>query len=343
MSACSLRVLRFATCLVVLLGAASTSSSAKVDSHFRRIARGNIAWVAAGGHYAFFIKDRFARDRSGQLHLTGTTGTLIDERDSKRTNLIAPHCPDLATATFGGPWLLVQCDTSSDSPVLAVYDLAKRTWTPITLDETGPPPGGFCAGASDEGGGCSIAGVGLHWIEFEVTCYHCANRYVLQPIPSGPPKETSQVSPGGPTAFHLNSTSGVQTLCPPLTYPNPLYQRADGTTSHQPGWIEPLGTFALAADAYPVGGGSYSNAYLERCGSQSRIKLPGGNGIAATTNAIAWWTPSAINGIRLPSLRHFRIPTPTSVRGLPWPPIALSATNVYFLSNGNLWATSLRS
>ena len=46
-----------------------------------------------------------------------------------------------------------------------------------------------------------MVGLGRSSIEFELNCYHCTNAYALQPIPSGPFKDTSAVHPGRPQRF----------------------------------------------------------------------------------------------------------------------------------------------
>jgi hypothetical protein len=147
----------------------------------------------------------------------------------------------------------------------------------------------------------------------------------------------------GHAAFDLNSQAGTQPLCRPLTYPTSTWELS-GETQQQPGWIEPLGRFALAADAPPLGGAVYSEAWLERCGSKRRIRLPGARGVApgvaASTRAIVWSTGNKIDGIRLPSLARFSIPTPAAVGfGGFYVSVALSATSVYAVdddANGSL-------
>jgi hypothetical protein len=131
-----------------------------------------------------------------------------------------------------------------------------------------------------------------------------------------------------------------------VTYPHVPYQLADGTTSHEPGWIEPLGRFALVANAYPSRFGlGYTSAYLARCGTSKRIKLFGNQGVAATARDVAWWQPGHVDGIRLPSLKRFTLTVAARVNpdpGAEPPIIALSTANVYVESNGNLWAAPFR-
>jgi hypothetical protein len=313
---------------------------------FHRVASGEVSTVAAGGHYVFIVKGTYAPYGPPPQQQFITTGTLINERDGTRTHLVAPNCPGIGRAMFGGPWLMVECASSPDgAPALAVYDLAAHSWQSITLDHTGNPPGGLCAFLLNEEGGCTPVGVGRFWIEFLVTAYHEANSYVLQPIPAGPLDNVAQVTPQQPWAFDLNSANGVQRLCRPLTYPSFSYPTVDGT-SREPGWIETLGRFAVVADAFPAGGIEYSHAYLERCGHTTRIKLPGNPGIAATTRDIAWWRPGHVDGIRLPSLRRFSFKTPAglgrkaSTSGSPV--VALSNTKVYIASGGTLWSAPVR-
>lgn len=147
----------------------------------------------------------------------------------------------------------------------------------------------------------------------------------------------------GHAAFDLNSQAGTQPLCRPLTYPAAMWELS-GETEQQPGWIEPLGRFALAADAPPLGGAVYSRTRVESCGSRRRIRLPGASGVApgvaASTRAIVWSTGSHIDGIRLPSLARFSIRTPATVGfGGFYLAVALSATSIYAIdddANGSL-------
>ena len=331
--------------VVVLSGALmpATSQAATSKVQFRRVASGGVAAVAASGRWVFYISDRLVRDPSGQLHTTGTTGTLLDEHTGGRQRLTPPDCPQLIAAMMGGPWLYVVCWPSSPSEALGIpapllYNLVTQTWTTVTLDASAADS---CHGRWEIAGGCWVVGLGRSSIEFELNCYHCTNAYALQPIPSGPFKDTSAVHPGGHSAFDLNSQAGMQPLCRPWTYPAVTYEWS-GKTQREPGWIEPLGRFALAADEPPLGDAYYSRAYLERCGSRRRIKLPGvrGPGLAANARAIVWSTGATIDGIRLPSLARFSIrpPAPVGFGGF-YPLVALSATSVYAIdddANGSL-------
>jgi hypothetical protein len=312
------------------------------------VTSGGVAAVAASGRWVFYITDHYVRDPSGQPHTTGTTGTLLDERTGTRQRLMPPDCPQLIAAMMGGPRLYVVCWPSPPTEALGIpaprlYNLAGRTWTTVTLDASAA---NVCHQHWEAAGGCSVVGLGRRSIEFELTCYHCANAYALQPIPSGPFKDTSAVHPGGHSAFDLNSQAGMQPLCRPLTYPASTYELS-GEIERQPGWIEPLGRFALAAAAPPTGGSysSFAPGYLEPCGSRRRIKLPGPHesGLAANTRAVAWSALTEIDGIRLPSLARFKIRTPAEVQyGSGYPQIALSATSVYAIDiKGRLWKASL--
>jgi hypothetical protein len=345
------RRLAIGVALAVVLSGALTPAIAQAATSqggFRRVASGDVAAVAASGDWVFYISDRLVRDPSGQLHITGSSGTLLDERTGRRQRLSPPDCPQLTAALMGGPWLYVACSPSSPSQALGVpapllYNLATRNWTTVTLDASAA---NLCSQRWDLAGGCWVVGLGRSSIEFELNCYHCTNAYALQPIPSGPFKDTAAVHPGGHSAFDLNSQAGMQPLCRPWSYPAVTYEWS-GKIQREPGWIEPLGRFALAADGPPTGGSysSYAPAYLEPCGSKRRIKLPGprDSGLAVTPRAIVWSALTEIDGIRLPSLAHFKIQTPAEVQyGGGYPLIALSSTSVYAIDiNGSLLKSPL--
>ncbi len=345
-----------AVALHCILGAAAlsallaSSALASTAPRFRQIARRDVVWVAASGHYAFFITDRVGRVPSGIVTVTSSRGTLINQLTGKRSRLVPPNCPRYPWgALFGGPWLLIECITDDSSgvvPLLSLYDLASGTWETVEPAETAPPPVETCAEAFDSSGGCQVVGVGERWIEFETNCYHCANEYFLQPIPSGQPVEPAAVTPGGSYAFDLNAASGTAPLCAPLTYPGVPFYPAGGGVLTQPGWIDPLGTVAVVATTYPAPqGGSGADVFLARCGKRTRKRLPlGAIGPAIARSAIAWWDPKhkQVRGLRLPNGRPFRLPLPAKFKYNGFTPIvAVSDHDVYFKGDGRLWQARL--
>jgi hypothetical protein len=206
----------------------------------------------------------------------------------------------------------------------------------VIVGATSQLPGGTCT--STIGNSCSFVALGRDWIEVESQAYHQANEYFIARIPTGA-ESGSRAEPGGRLAFDLDSSSGVQRLCSPLRYPEAPWTTADGTTAVQPGFMQVLGRFALVADGY-VAPTSYRSARLERCGEHSAIQLPT-TGIAISSRALAWWATGHVGGILLPSLKRFRLATPSGPINTEWPTMALSASRVYMVNSGKLWAAPL--
>ena len=234
-----------------------TSQAATSKVRFRRVASGGVAAVAASGRWVFYISDRLVRDPSGQLHTTGTTGTLLDEHTGRRQRLTPPDCPQLIAAMMGGPWLYVECWPSSPTgvPSPLLYNLANRTWTTViarrvrsglVLTSVGTWP-------EDLGG----VGLGRSSIEFKLGCYQlCQTRTPCSQSRPGHFKDTSAVNPGGRiSTFDLNSQAGMQPLCHPLTYPAVTYrvERKNPTRA----WLDRApGTIRARRRAVPPTGGS---------------------------------------------------------------------------------------
>jgi hypothetical protein len=321
---------------------------ARGGSSFRRIAGGNVFSVAASGHHAFFVRaDGFAPNPSGGELLTHSTGVLLNELTGRRRTLEPPGCQLPMGGMFGAGRLVVSC---SDSSLLWLYDLASRTWE--SMNPYGSPPSPFLT--CEEANPCAIAGVGRRWIELETTCYHCENTYYLQPIPSGPPLEPAAVVPGGGYTFGLNSPSGTEPLCRPLTYPRVRFEPVDGggAVLAEPGWIDPLAKVAVISDSAPLSG-STTYIRLARCGTHASKRLhPIDPGEATVgSSAVAWWSPKwnqrkhaytqyDINGVRLPSGNPFSLRLPARFGLQDSPGLAVSARHLYVEDHG-LWRAAL--
>ncbi len=308
---------------------ARTSGASTNRTLFHKVVPSRVDAVVASGRYVFYLQT----GRHPTNGVLPTTGTLIDEHTGKRTRLDPPGCPtSVWEGFFGGPWLLVACTANTSYLGLDLYNLTSRKWLPVTLGQ-GLGPGNPCLTVD-----CSPVGVGRDWIEVQLRCDSCANAYYLQPIPptSGPGPNFGAQG-GGTATFDLDSPSGARALCSPLRYPSFPWTQPDATLRTQPGWMQTLDRFAVVADDFPMPD-TPDSAYLERCGTGSRVYLPGLRPIAITKTELAWWTPGHIKGIRLPSLKRFKIPAPAGISPeLGDVSLALSARKLYLEGNGTLW------
>lgn len=271
------------------------------------VVKGGGGGVVSSGRYTL-ARRMLVREEDSHLSPTGWKAVLIDERTGARKVLSPPGCPrSWSGAWFGGPWLLFDCGKSgTGKPSAVLYQLASGRWVSV------PSPVGqsACADSTSSLGGCVIVGVGRYWIQLlAVKSPESPFSYLLQNIQTGS-VVTSSVKPGGRTGFDLNASSGTRQLCFPLRYPKTWNAQAH---AWEVGWLNFYGRVALEAGAAPSFGRS-NFAYLQRCGSRQRLKLPPGaplistDSLSGSRNAIVWKASNrVISGVRVPSLRRFRI------------------------------------
>lgn len=267
----------------------------------------NSSPVVANSRYVAFVTYR----GFGASWPTRPKTVLIDKRTGKQRVLTRSPCA--GSITIGGPWLM--CTVS---PVSAwLYNLRRGGWTNVHTP---------CLGEL-----CDQAAVGTYWIKtFGVS--HGLPGVPIRPSVGLVNIRTGSVIgdpaiPGGSTSDDLNSASGQQGLCPPLRYPPDVVV----------GSVTFYGRFALIAN-----GGI---PQLQACKSQLNLRL--GAPWAASTNAVVWSTPPVqagrylMQGVFLPSLRHFTIRLPRDLAG-GISAIAVSGRSLYVDSNtGHLWTAQL--
>jgi hypothetical protein len=300
-----LRIRPIATAVAVAVAALASLPSAATGRHTAkpRVLHLTFRQVASSG--SVFAGDRYA-----------LVGDELVDHDAGAITTVSPPCSPPSYATFGGPWLMVQCDASTKGADL--YNIAGATWSHLALQPA------LQAGCDEMAmGNCSLAAIGTHWLKVQIACYHCTTSYTLQNLKTGA-TEPDPGAPGGTVLDDLDSATGSARLCRPLRYPA-SYELAGlvggpGLGPAGIGTLRFLGPFALAmGQSYGSRQGQYEYTHLERCGSKLQIDLPRDATVAASRSAVVWQTqPSgAIHGLFLPSLRRFTIDdAPAALAGL---------------------------
>lgn len=295
-------------CCVLALAVASVSAvalaatSARVEHlRFTRVPRANHG-VIASGDYSLLERGVWKYEQN-HYNLVAVRLTLVDQRSGKRAALRPSKCS--GGGWFGGGWLGFSCYASSGIPEVSLYDLSTRRWrtVPAEPNET--------ACGHELGVSCQIVALGRDWIQLLAgLCDGCQSSYLLENIRTreviDPP-----VTPGGRDGFALSAASGYRRLCSPLRYPASHGSQAGAAT---PGWLSFYGKVALVSGAAPAWGKS-TFAYLQRCGSSRRLKLPPGapleltDSLSGSSHVVVWRSGTrTLSGVFLPSLRKFRVP-----------------------------------
>ena len=214
------------------------------------------------------------------------------------TTALDPQCQVTA---IGPPWALLSCPPPSNPS--GAYDVELYSLTQGTRQTVTPSPGmpPQCPQVPFGTQCTSAAGVGIYWIRWEATCYHCTVTSFFQNIQTGELRK----DPTNATTFaDLNSVILAHTTCPGVRLmPQPSYLTPWGSLTYD-------GQFALVSSA--------SSVFLERCGTHMR-RLIGGQSRASyalTSNAgaIVWQAvTSKLTGLFLPSLQNFTIPLPSVI------------------------------
>jgi hypothetical protein len=251
--------------------------------------------VVASGPYLFFTTTTSTPANA----LAGETGTLINSRSGTRTTLTPPACQSFADPLFGGPWLQLTCEDNSGN--VELYNLATHRWRTVSTS---------CTANKVIMGGCSVLGVGAHWIRLEFSCYHCRDRFEDQNLGSGKVRSDPEVA-GGRTIADLDSPKLARTLCRPLRVPTSAAPTPDNET--EPGFLTEAGRFAVASVFSRQAGPS---SFLEQCGSHRHRPLPAQSD-ALNMKAVLWMARARVKGLLLPSLRPVTVDLPSGVSGAP--------------------------
>jgi hypothetical protein len=306
---------------------ASTAASDVVATHWTKVAEGLIEnpepVLAASNRYL-------------ALETSRNTDTLLDTTSNQRTPLLPPNCTGSGVAAFGGPWLALECWTSTASepiPFLDLLNLATDQWTTTLLNP------GIC---DQPDVGCTLDSIGNTWIRFQTTPsgeHEPAPTY-LQNIATGA-QPTGPASPG--VSDNLNNASAVSHPCVRLPTPA-LEEDFLGTPNRNGAYFVQLGRFVLATTPNDEGDGPPN--ILLACGSGKRTFIP--QGFVASNDMVFWpqnyYAPDlgARIGVSLPALRKLVIKTNKGLL------VAVSNRTLYETTidpathSVDLWATTVR-
>ena len=231
---------------------------------------------------------------SGSFVLLGNSaaglGTLIDNRDNQRSQVPAP--PNCLYG-YGNPvlsdtWLLRLCGVNSQ-PYASLYSLAQHTWRDVTSPAPVRQAFESCGGGIVQ---CSLNAptIGRYWIGWSFTCgAHCDSASLPDGFSNIQTGEWQPQSSSPTTIQDPNSQSLAVKVCRPLRIP-------PGAS------VTFYGRFAvLDQDRLD------RPDYLEHCGSHLRQRIAGDT-TGDSHVVIANPGTNKLDGIFLPSLRHFVIP-----------------------------------
>jgi hypothetical protein len=262
------------------------------------------------------------------------SGTLIDEQTGTETSVSYPGCylPEFNIwDPVGGPWLMLFCGQANQAfSGFELYDLYTGEWQAVV-----PDPGIISYGNNCSGGapycGSGVMGFGADWIEWEEHCRYCDYTYLFQNIDTGQVQSLPGWQVGGRITPDLDSASLAHPLCLPLTVPAGLPPIPGAKP--EVGSVSFYGSFAIAS--------SGTGDVLERCGSRLKLAVGSGNEpVGASSHAIVWAAGSnrhRLDGLFLPSLRRFVIPTGPSIS--PWKAVLSSGELYVFGGSGQVFAT----
>jgi hypothetical protein len=221
-------------------------------------------------------------------------GTVVDElaRQRVRVPAVPGNCSfGVGLPELGGGWLTQACDFSVD-----VYRLPSGPWRQMPsqacMEQVLAPGMGTCA----------ELGVGAHWIQYQLGCYHCVPSYVYENVETGAERS---IPPSPNIVVDLNAPGLTRAPCRPLHVP------ADSDTVPYPGPLVLDGRYAVAR-------GRGDSAYLETCRSTKRVRLGRSVELLVTTPHLIMWqatssNPSRFDGMLLPSRRRFSTHAPAAI------------------------------
>lgn len=259
----------------------------------------------------------------------GSNGQLIEQRTGRRIPVTGP--PGCRPEGLGGSSLVYAC-TLSSTITFERYDIVSGQWTSLN-----PPAGLACP--------IGVAGVGSDWIAFSGNCgfEHGVTEVAFENLRTGAPQSDPRTAA---VAVDLNSPSLARQICPPLDLPT----SEAGTGAW--GSIEFVANYAIVAGSGGV--------YLERCGSglhqfltfTTNLDMCPIEACAPPVNAhLVIWQKAVrvLAGMFLPSRQRFTIHVPLLAEPGASPPyvsgvaLALTSTNIYLTSGGQVWTARIPS
>ena len=258
-------------------------------------------------------------------------GHLIDEQTNTSTPLSLPGCYGMLASA---PWVLFYC------PAIPTYELYSITEHNVVSNMSALS-------------GMNPVALGRYWIENFIVG---TGSYAFQSTTTQRLTTLTGWKPGGTTIPDLNSPTLAEKLCSPLTVPSDWtpYARWSAYPHNEklhPGTVTFLGRLRLLqGTSRPNDAGALRPIdYVERCGSQRRTAISGGeaplnlshDNFVGNARAIFGGGDyaSQMSGYALPSVTPIRIPAPQTDQGLVTPyNITLSSRKVYLVDAAQkLW------
>ncbi len=259
----------------------------------------------------------------------GAAGTLINEHTGRQRDVAG-----CVAGVFGGPWLLLDCQTTQRFLGPELYSLASGKWrtSPYAGDATAI---GKYWIESDGDGGCDA----------EPPCAPPERKFINIQTGRQRPDPTN-----ASTVADLNIAKLAHPICRPLRVPRVTvfepFLGPEGPNGYEPSssgeYLKIWGSLTFYGPfAFPTAGRfGGSPATLRSCGHGVIAHLPKMLGPTVGTSQVVVWQSGRqqLAGVFLPSARRFTITLPSSIDGVDQ--LALSDRTLYVLDdNLQLWTT----